>query len=270
MVEVGDARVHCEPQAALYVTGSDQLRDPLASEVAVQRSNVRRVIAAIVLLYALSDGANAWLRAELANAMGHVLPWIVYLEIVACLAGLTAAMGLKTKRPWASQSSWCVGRARRAGEVLSLAQYGASLVAGHRSAAVPKRAFDDPFAHGPVIAASLAGSIMGTLALLAVLWLGYRYLTAPGAAKAADPGDEDRGRFLKLHVKHTVPAEMASRVTGVSLSACSDSIESISGTSGTSSRNDVVTLKLPMNGCTASGLVSPNSARRTVRRCASR
>jgi hypothetical protein len=155
----------------------------------VQRSTVRRVIAAIVLLYALSDGANAWMRAELADAMGHVLPWMVYLKIVACLAGLTAAMGLKTKQSWASQSYGAWAGLAALERVLSLAQSGASLVAGHRSPAVPRRAFGDPLAHGPVIVASLVGSIMATLALLAVLWLGYRYLTAPGVAKVADPGD---------------------------------------------------------------------------------
>ena len=36
---------------------------------------------------------------------------------------------------------------------------------------------------------AVASSIMATLALIAVLWLGYRYLTVPGAAKAAGPGD---------------------------------------------------------------------------------
>ena len=100
--------------------------------------------------------------------------------------------------PGSMVKPWCVREVRfdtpdgplaALESVLSLAQSGASLVAGHRSPAVPRRAFDEPLAHGPVIVASLAGSIMATLALLAVLWLGYRYLTVPGAAKAADPGD---------------------------------------------------------------------------------
>jgi hypothetical protein len=151
----------------------------------VQRSSVRRVMAAIVLLYALSDGAQAWFEALISSARGHTLPWMACLKIVACVAGITAALGLKTRRTWASQSyaAWAVLVALDS--ALSLARIGAGLVAGHRFSARGKVAFDDPFTHVSVIMATLAAGLAATLALLGVLWLGYRYLTA-SPAKAAD------------------------------------------------------------------------------------
>jgi hypothetical protein len=144
-------------------------------------------MAAIVFVYALSDGANAWSQALISSAKGHTLPWIVGLKIVVCVAGVTAALGLKTRRTWASQSyaAWAVLVALDS--VLSLARFGASLVASHRISSRAKVTFDDPFSHAPVIIATLAADLAGTLALLGVLWLGYRYLTA-SQAKVADSG----------------------------------------------------------------------------------
>jgi hypothetical protein len=163
---------------------SDQRWDPLLSEAAVQRSSVRRLMAAIVFLYALSDGAHAWSEALISSAKGHTLPWMVCFKIVACVAGITAALGLKTRRTWTSQSyaAWAVLVALDS--VLSLARFGASLVAGHRFSTRARVASDDPFTHMPVIMATLAADLAATLALLGVLWLGFRYLTASPAKEA--------------------------------------------------------------------------------------
>jgi hypothetical protein len=155
----------------------------------VQRSSVRRVVAAIVLFYALSDGANACLHAELAGARGRMLPWVFYFDIVACAAGVTAAVGLKWRRTWALQSYGAWAALAALDSVLTLAQFAAGMVSFHRSLTRLRGAPDDPFTHAPVIMATVAAQVLGTLALLGALWLGYRYLTEPGPAKAGDPGD---------------------------------------------------------------------------------
>jgi hypothetical protein len=141
-------------------------------------------MAAIVLLDALSDGAHAWSEALISSAKGHTLPWMVCFNIVACVAGITAALGLEMRRTWASQSyaAWAVLVALDS--VLSFARFGASLVAGHRFSARARVAFDDPLTHVPVITATLAAALAATLALLGVLWLGFRYLTASPAKEA--------------------------------------------------------------------------------------
>jgi hypothetical protein len=164
---------------------SDQRWDPLPSEAAVQRSSVRRLMAAIVFLYALSDGADAWFEALVSSARGHTLPWMACLKIVACVAGVTAALGLKARRTWASQSyaAWAV--LVGLDSVLHLARWSASLVAGRRLAARAKVPFDDVFSHLPAIIATFAASLTATLALMGVLWVGYQYLVASKATTAS-------------------------------------------------------------------------------------
>jgi hypothetical protein len=140
---------------------------------------------AIVFLYALSDGAQAWFEALISSAKGHTLSWMVCLKIVACVAGITTALGLKARRTWASQSyaAWAVLVALYS--VFSLARWGASLVAGRRLSARAKVPFDDVFTHLPVVIATLAANLAATLALMGVLWIGYQYLVASKATAAS-------------------------------------------------------------------------------------